>query len=347
MREATAQGWDWVPPETPSGAAAPVPVAWGDAAAGDQVPASPGSGAGVAVARGDARPTPPAAADGTTDTAPAAELPGNPVARLGLAGPGGVLDGGFELLRFRFWRLVGLTAVLVVPLQLIGLWIAIAAGTTASSGTGSDDLGSVVGPQGLGGGGWPLLLALARAVALCLLGMAVGHLLDGWLAGEDRTFGQALAAAMRRCWVAPVVVAVTLTCKVLVACLGGIGFFLADALFFTAGIVAGAERLGPFATVGRSFRLSRGAYGLALVTVIGGWVISQLLQIALTLGPVLLVASFQPPEGWVLVAQQVASLVLLVTLPLTACIAARGYVELRCRTEGFDLVRRQEERGLV
>lgn len=346
MREATAPGPAWVPPETPSGASAPIPVAWDDESRAGGLASVLGGGAGVAVARGDARADRPEGPSRRVDDGDAG-LPGNPVARLGLVGPGGILDGGFGLLRFRFWRLVGLTAVLVVPLQLVGLWIALSAGTTASSGTGSDDVGNLVGPQGLDAGGWPLVLALARSVALFLLGMAVGHLLEGWLAGEDRSFGEALGVAARRCWVAPVAVAVTLTCKVLVSCLGGVGFFLADALFFTAGVAAGAERLGPFAAVGRSFRLSRAAYGLALVTVIGGWVISQLLQVALTLGPVLLVASFQPPDGWVLVAQQVASLVLLVTLPLTACIAARGYVELRCRTEGFDLVRRQEERGLV
>ena len=93
--------------------------------------------------------------------------------------------------------------------------------------------------------------------------------------------------------------------------------------------------------------MTRSAYGLSLVVCIGGFVICQILQLALTLGPVVLVASFGPPEGWLVVLQQVASLVLLVALPLTACIAARAYVDLRCRTEGYDLVRRQEDRGLL
>ena len=346
MREVTVPGPEWVPPETPSGAPAPVPVAWDAASRDDGLTAVLGGGAGIAVARGDARVIREGPATATGAARPE-DLDGNPLARLAPAGPAGVLDGAFELLRFRFWRLVGMAAAFVVPLQLVALWLAIAGGTTASSGTSSEDVSGVLGPQGLGGGGGQLVVALVRAVALFVFGVAVGHLVDAWLRGEDRTAGQALVAALRRCWVAPVVVAVTLSAKLALACFGGLGWFLADALFFAAAVVAGVERTGPFATIGRSFRLSRGAYGLALVCVFGGWVISQLLQLALTLGPLLLVASFQPPEGWVLALQQLASLVLLVTWPLTACVAARAYVELRCRTEGFDLVRRQVARGLA
>ena len=277
----------------------------------------------------------------------AALLAGNPLVSLNVTGPGGILDGGFDLLRFRFWRLVGLAAALFIPLQLADLWISLSLGTSAATDAGSTDLSTLIGPQGIGGSGWSLLVAVVRSVALCLLGIGVGHLVAGWLQGRDPTFGQVVGAMARRCWVAPVVVAVALSAKVALSCLGGIGFFLADALFFIAGIVAGAEVLGPFATIGRSFRLTRAAYGVALVTCIGSFIISQVLQLALTAGPVVLVASFQPPEGWLLVVEQLASLVLLVALPLTACIAARAYVELRCRTEGFDLVRRQGERGLA
>jgi len=32
---------------------------------------------------------------------------------------------------------------------------------------------------------------------------------------------------------------------------------------------------------------------------------------------------------------------------LIACISARAYIDLRCRAEGFDLLRRQEARALV
>jgi hypothetical protein len=53
------------------------------------------------------------------------------------------------------------------------------------------------------------------------------------------------------------------------------------------------------------------------------------------------------PQGWVLAAEQVTSLLVLVTASFTASVAARLYVDLRCRIEGMDLVRRGAERGLV
>jgi hypothetical protein len=323
----------WAAPESRPGDAVAVPSAL------------LGGAAGVAVARGDAR------AGVTEDLSGGGPGPleDNPLARLAVTGPGGVLDGGFDLLRFRFRRLVGITAVIFVPIQLLELVLSLTVGTapTVSNDGSSSEVLSGLGVQSVGSSGWAVLFLLVRAVALCVLGIAVGHLVNGWLDGRDPTFRDALWFALRRSWVAPVVVAVASGSKLLLACLGGVGWFLADALFFIAGIVAGVERTGPFATVGRSFQLTRTAYGLSLVVCVGGFVICQILQLALTAGPLLLLAAFQPPEGWLLVAQQLASLVLLVALPLTACIAARAYVELRCRAEGFDLVRRQVDHGLV
>ena len=322
----------WAAPESPpaDGAATSVPTL--------------GGAAGVAVARGDARPDRRADPTGAGTRSPE----DNPLGRLAVTGPGGVLDGGFDLLRFRFRRLVGLTAVIFVPIQLLELVLGLTVGTaaTVSSDGSSGDVLSGLGLQSVGSSGWAMLFLLVRAVALCVLGIAVGHLVQGWLDGRDPTFREALWFAASRSWVAPVVVVVASAAKLLLACLGGVGWFLADALFFIAGIVAGVEHTGPFATIGRSVRLTRSAYGLSLVVCIGGFVICQILQLALTAGPLLLLAAFQPPEGWLLVAQQLASLVLLVALPLTACIAARAYVELRCRAEGFDLVRRQGDHGL-
>jgi hypothetical protein len=301
----------------------------------------PGSrGAGVAVARGDARAP---ARDPLVD----GDLEGNPLGRLGVSGPGGVLDGGFELLRFRFRRLVGLTAVLLLPLQLAQLAVSLTVGAAAEvDSSGVDPLGGL-GGRSMVGGGWVLVFVALRALALFVLGIAVGHLVQGWSEGRDPGFGEALRFAASRCWVAPVVVVVAAGVKMAGACLGFVGWFLGDALFFIAGIVAGAERTGPLATIGRSVRLTRSAYGLSLVVCVGGFVIAQVLQVALTVGPLLLLTWFQPPEGWMVAAEQAASLVLLVTVPLTACIAGRAYVELRCRAEGLDLRRRQEARGLA
>jgi hypothetical protein len=332
----------WAAPESsPGGGVAAAPTVGRPGPGGDVRGAG---AAGVAVARGDARPE--VAATGPGGASPA--LDGNPFDRLMVTGPGGVLDGGFDLLRFRFRRLVGITAVIFVPIQLLELVLALTVGTAAVTSDGSSTGAlSGLGLQSAGSSGWAMLFLVVKALATCVLGIAVGHLVAGWLEDRDPTFRDAVLFAVTRSWVAPVVVVVAAGSKLVLACLGGVGWFLADALFFIAGIVAGAERTGPFATVGRSVRLTRSAYGLSLVVCVGSFVICQILQFALTVGPILLLASFQPPEGWLVAAQQLASLVLLVALPLTACIAARAYVELRCRAEGYDLVRRQVDHGLA
>lgn len=332
-------GTDWVAPETPAERG---PVPGRGVAEVDVVRSGLG---GIAVARGDARP-----ARGR-DGSGAVSMEANPLARLSVTGPGGILDGGFDLFRFRFRRLVGLAATIFLPLQLLDLVVSLTVGAASSTAAGSagEDLG-LAGLSDLstaGSDGWGVASILLRSIGLCLLGISVGYLVAAWIEGEDRTYRQAMLYALRRVWVAPVIVVVGALVKLPLACLGLVGWFLGDALLFVAGIAAGAERLGPFAAVGRSFRLTRGAYGVALVVCIGGFVITFVLQFALTLGPLLLLAAVSIPEGWLVVVEQASSLVLLIALPVTACIAARAYVDLRCRTEGLDLQVHAARDGLV
>jgi hypothetical protein len=273
----------------------------------------------------------------------------NPLLDVAPGGPAAVLDGAFSLLRFRVGRLVGLTALVLLPVQAVFLTVRL---TVAR---GAVVTGDQADPFGLGGFGTAqsdsqLVVAVIElaltALALCWIGLGVGHLVVNWWGGRDPSFRETLGVMVRRVWVVPVVVVITTGIKVPFACLGLVGYFLADAVLFIAGIVAGAERTGPFATVGRSLRLTWPVYGSALVTCLGGFLITYIIQFVLTLGPLALLASFGVPEGWLIVAQEAAALVALVTVPLTACIAARAYVEFRCRVEGVDLIRRQEARGL-
>lgn len=324
----------WTPPESPAPDAAP-------AAGPDQVAGPEGvwrGGAGRARARGDARVP---RVEGNAD------LDGNPLREPGVGGPGVVLDEAVALLRFRFRRFVALAATVVVPVQLLALSTSLRAGLSGDPAV--DDVlpaATLFTAFGASGAEHLLLLAL-HAVALGLVGMAAGHLVASWLEGRDPTYGQVVAAVGRRVWVAPVVVVAGLVVKVPFVLLGGFGFVLGDALVFTAAAVAGAERLGPFGAVRRSIRLARHDYGLAVVVALGGLVLTQVLQSALVLGPLWLVSTFSPPEGWLVAVGQLGSLVVLVTMPLTACIAARTWVELRCRVEGVDLRRRGVRLGLV
>jgi len=308
--------------------------------------------AGVAVARGDARAVraTSASVDGSTGPAdgedPAARLVGNPLRSLGVVGPGAALDQAFDLLRFRFRRWVALAAVLFIPVQLVDLAIALSSGSAATT-TSAEGLSQFQILDGTSGTtGWSWIVIGLQSLALFVLGMAAGHLVAGWLDGRDDPFGTVIGAVVRRVWVAPLVVIPTVAAKSAATCFGGVGFFLVDALFFVAGPVAGAELLGPGATLGRSVRLSRRSYGQAMAIAFGGFCITSVLRVALGAGPLVLVSMLGLPAEWLLVIDQATSVTLLITMPLTACIAARAHVDLRCRAEGFDLVRRKAARGL-
>lgn len=356
---------DWVAPEQPSAPLLrttsvidagprteptdnPVGLFGGDSSSVDHL----GPSTGIAVARGDARAGRRGTVPGAVVTVatngedPAVRLVGNPLRSLGVAGPGAVLDQAFDLLRFRFRRWVALAAVLFIPVQLVDLAIALTSGSTATT-TSAEGLSQFQLIDGTAGtSGWSWMVLGLQSLALFLLGMAAGHLVTGWLDGRDDPFGTVVGAVARRVWVAPLVVIPTVAAKSMAACFGGVGFFLVDALFFIAGPVAGAEVLGPGSTLARSVRLARRSYGQALVIAFGGFCITSVLRVALGAGPLVLVSMLGLPSEWLVAIDQATSVTLLITMPLTACIAARAHVDLRCRAEGFDLVRREVARGL-
>ncbi len=330
VSSAGAQG-GWAPP----GSA--VPGAPGDATAAPrqvEVAALRGS-AGVAVARGD---------DRWPDTDGSRSGGHGVLEDLEPVGVGGVLDGGFHILRNHFGLLVGLAASIYLPLQLLDLWVAISAGLSAE--IDSTPLLSVLASTD---SQLPLtwVVFALRVLALSVLGMAAGIVMRDSLAGVRRRPAAVVRRVARRWWVALLVPVLCIPVKLAFGCLGYIGFFLGDALLMCASVVAGAEGKGPLASFARSWRLGARSFGTALGVSLGAFAISVVLQFALYLGPALLTSVFVPSEAVILAVQQAAMLSLVVTQPLTAAIAARGYVELRCRSEALDLALRRHDLGLV
>ena len=338
---------DWAPPGSASAPGAGAPVQAGHPVAGrpDSTPVGAGSespsatlsAAGVAVARCDAPWPEDEGAGGEFD---------DPLSALSPVGVGGVLDGGFELLRSRFGLLVGTAAALFLPLQLLEVLAALSAGLDAQITTGG--LGGSLELLGSGATtGVDVFVLVARVMALSLLGLLCGVMVSDLLGGRRRTGGSLLRLAGGRWWVALVLPLLCVPVKAVGSCLVYVGFFLADALLMCASVAAGAERLGPFASFGRSWRLALRHYGTAIGVSVGAFFIALVLQAALFVGPVLLAGQFLTSESALLVVQQVALLSLLVVQPLTACIAARAYVELRCRAEGLDIELRRARIGLL
>lgn len=294
------------------------------------------TGTATAVARADA-----ADPGGSGSARRTGDVAGNPLARLAPRGPVEVLDGGFELFRFRIGRLVTLAAVLFGPIWLLDL------GLLAAFGAPEVDR-SAVGPaaQLLGtGAGWSWLIVLLNGFALSTLGLCVGALVMAWADDDDLSLGAVLGLAVRRSWV---VLLLTPMCWViktpLAFCLPLVGFLIGDAFVFVASTVAGAERSGPLRSIARSFSLTKRNYGRALLVVAGSLVISQVLRSSFTLGPSAIAALLGGSDTLIVTLQRVSSAIVVVVEPLTACIAASAYLDLRCRNEAFDLVRRRQGR---
>ena len=297
-------------------------------------------GAGVASVRGDAvEPTGPAASrDGSTSLER-----GNPLADLRPVSVGAVLDGGVDLFRHRFGRLLAVSACLFVPVWLLNLVLVVSG---QSVGTSREQTSS---PQLLWGADVTgasssltyVLLGL-QVAALSLLGLLVGHLAMSMARGGDADLRELGRVARSRWWVALLVVPLTTVVHLVATCLGGVGWILGDAAVFVTSVAAGAERLGPWRAVTRSWSLTRPEYGRALVISFGGLAITSLIRWSFAFGPTALVGALAPASPLVDVLAVATPAVLLVTEPLTACIAARAYLDLRCRREGLDLSMRRE-----
>lgn len=264
----------------------------------------------------------------------------NPLADVRPVGPAAVLDGGIDLLRHRFGRLIALTACLYLPVWLFDLSLVVFGPVDATDRTGT--LGgpaAVLFDSGAGStlSGWVYVVGALQMVALSLLGLAVGHLAAALVAGRDATLGELAGVLARRWWVALLILPLNAVVHAASACLGGIGWFIGDAFVFMGSVVAGAERIGPVAAWLRGIRLSTAEFGRALVISFGGVVITVVIQTSLSFGPAALVASLDPSSPLVTLVVAAGAAVVLVTEPLAACIAARAYVDLRCRVDGWDL----------
>ncbi|MHB1138346.1 MAG: hypothetical protein ACYC2O_05265 [Microthrixaceae bacterium] len=294
--------------------------------------AAPGT-AGHAVARGDAR-----------DAAPqgAGDLDRNPLTPLRRIGAGAALDQGVDLLRFRFRRLVGLTACLFLPVQLVDLVLRL---TVSSAPADEVDLGGAAVLQ-LGSSDWVGVTIVLRALALSVLGICVGHLVAALLGGRDASFRELLGVGQRRSWVALAMLPLSVLIRAVLIWIPFVGFVVGDALVFVASIVVGAERVGPIAALGRNLRLTRRQSGAAIALSLGSLVITMILRMSLYAGPQALLYSLGSPESVFLAVEQLGALVQLVIEPLTACIAATSYLLLRCRVDGLDLELRRAARSV-
>lgn len=253
----------------------------------------------------------------------------NPLQDLRLVGVGGVLDGGFDLLKVGFNPLVALAAILILPWTILDLVLRLTSGTAIGPGEGLP----------------PLAMVGILSLALSFLGMAGGFMASELLAGREPRLRSIGAFVASRWWVALLIPLMAAPIKGIAYVLCILPLLFVAPLLMCASSAAGAEQLNPFRALLRGASLARANYSKALFVFVGAAIISLILNTALLLGPIML-SGFVPTDWTANLLITAPSIVLLVSQPLTACIAARAYVDFRCASEGLDLALRRDKLGL-
>lgn len=245
------------------------------------------------------------------------------------------LDGALRILKLAPSTVLALTAVAVVPVELL---------TTALLRLGDDPLPRALfgaptasaltddrGASALG----PVVFLLFDALALAWVASGLSQLVTGWHVGRRDDAASLLRAGFQRI---PALLGAVLLVHFaeavgLIAVV--LGALVPMAWFALTAPVIGAEGLGPLEAMGRSFSLTKRAFMSVLGTCILVAVVATGLRVALAgLGALAIESSV--PGDWVLVTA-IGIAVRLVLEPLVGGTAVLLYLDLRVRHEGLDI----------
>ena len=273
-------------------------------------------------------------------------LVGSPVDRLQPRTVGQLLDGGFEVLRFRARTIAIVAATIILPLYALPqLLITLLGGESAATDVFSDGgtpflagTGSMVSSYG-NAAYFGYLVALGLAVAQMLTGVAVAHLVTAWMVGSDPGPSQTLRFVLRRSPVALAAFTVALLFKAaagLVTC-GLALLFIIPLLSVLAPVVA-VEPIGSGGAVSRTLKLANRRVGpLMMVSLL--WLVVSLI---VTLGTLLVTTILesllgQDASSTAIIIGAVTVGVSAVLMVVQVAVTVLVYVDLRVRTEGLDL----------
>jgi hypothetical protein len=252
---------------------------------------------------------------------------------------GEVLDAGFRLFRHRFGALMLAALVPVVSLTIVATIVVASTDPDAfdvNATTTNDDAAAVTGTivgfllQGI---------AAALGVAACFKLISAAYL------GERAGVRDSLVYGLRRLWALIVVYLVLvvlmflpLAMAVLIPLLIPVAVFFAVKFSMALPAVV-IERRGPFAAVGRSWRLTRKNWWRAFGTLLVATVLLLILLIAVSIAIGAGVLGLdEAGEVAVAAVSTLAGIITnALTLPLTAAILTVQYYDLRVRKEAFDL----------
>lgn len=251
-----------------------------------------------------------------------------------------ILDGAFAVLKTRPRIVLGLSAMIVLPLQLVVSLAAYQADPYVSSGSManvftdptvlSTTTSSAFDPLEL------LVPYLLPALALPLVGVGVSYLVISLYMGRDPTFAEVARVVLRRSWVILVVFPFRFAVEAVSLLIFVLPLLAVMTLCVAIAPVVGVEGAGPVVAVRRSMRLAARRFWPALGLIVLGAIVTFLTQFAIETVPGSL--SFVLPGDWVWVGlSATAAVSALVLFPITAAMATLLYLDMRVRTEGLDI----------
>lgn len=290
------------------------------------VPDSPAEPAPPAADRDDAPPRP---ADAPVPVA--VPVPLKPLRLLD------VLDGAFTVIKLRPRTVVGVTAVLVLPIQVLGAYLARGdLGSVFDLGANSSITGALDGSGGTGTGWSEVLLVYVGLLPLPFVAAFVARLVAAWYGGSDPSTREVLGAVGPR---VPALLGAWVLIHLLetpAALAGGIPVLFVFPLVLLCAPAIAIEELGAIAGLKRSWQLGRRRYWACFWVATCSAFASFVLQISLSLIPTFLADVLGPDWGWIVLAVGNAIAALVVT-PFVAAAAVLQYLDVRVRTEGLDL----------
>lgn len=251
-----------------------------------------------------------------------------------------ILDGSFSIVKARPARILGITALFVVPVHLFAAFMQRNAlgGTSVFDLLDSEDPAVVAEANRTEGGEIlaGILVWVIPALALMFVAAAIARLVGAWSAGHDVRAGDLLRTVGRKSWtlVAAFVLVHLAEAISLLGCYVGAIFVMP--LFAVTAPVVGAEGLGPLRAMRRAVNLASRRYWpvLGIAWLIG--ITAFLLTYALGGLPQFLAAWFGTDVAWPLLA---AGNILgaVISTPFVAGATVLLYLDLRIRSEGLDL----------
>jgi hypothetical protein len=249
-----------------------------------------------------------------------------------------ILDGAFAIVKARPARILGITAVFVVPVHLVGAYLQrnvfgdfvdqiISSDPAVQRSAANDGGGEFLGV---------IMLAIIPALALTFVAAALARLVGAWSAGHDLTAGELLKGVARKSWaLLAAFVVVHLAEGVATLCFY-IGLVFVMPLFAVTAPAIGAEDLGPIEGIKRAWNLAGRRYWptLGVAWLIG--ITAFLLSNALGGLPQVLASGADADVAWMLLA---AGNILgsVISTPFVAAATVLLYLDLRIRTEGLDI----------